>query len=40
MYVDDIFGVSKKRDLDHDLATVKLICEAMLGPDSEDRVGH
>ena len=38
MYVDDIFGVSKRRDLDHDLTTAKLICESMLGPDSvEDK---
>ena len=34
MYVDDIFGVCKQRDLDHDMHIARSICEAILGNDS------
>jgi len=34
MYVDDIFGVCRKSDLPHELATAQEICESILGPDA------
>ena len=38
MYVDDLMGVSIKRDLEHDLQEAKRICCGLLGPDAvEDK---
>ena len=38
IYVDDLMGVSIKRDLEHDLQEAKRICCGLLGPDAvEDK---
>jgi hypothetical protein len=34
MYVDDIFGVCRARDLTHDMAATERICTSLLGSDS------
>jgi len=38
MYVDDIFGICRRRDLAHELAVTKAVCESILGTNSvEDK---
>ena len=34
IYVDDLIGVCRKTDLEHDLATASELCEGLLGPNS------
>ena len=34
MYVDDIFGICRRRDLAHDMGIAKEVCETILGNDS------